>query len=177
MDFVPVNRLQRKFLWSTFLPRTWRSTMCRSAGPWPLAPCSLVSIYISKLYCLLYILLLAVSFWHSVSVEEESSCPTFHLLLAMFLPLLARVFFTWSHHTCSSQKTGLRNVSFWLWLKHCWISILLIRQIVTKPSHCNHLQRSNDVQLIDCRVPCIPLCEPCVQPLTKQRRLCQMKLS
>lgn len=36
-------RLQKRFLWSTFPARTWRSTTCRSAGPLPLALCFWVS--------------------------------------------------------------------------------------------------------------------------------------
>lgn len=119
-------RLQRKFLWSTFPARTWRFMMCRSAGPWLLAPCSLVSVVVLALALQSSVILLAVS---------VSSAVTFHLPLAVCLPFLARIV-SIGHmtHVVYKKTQHFRFIILSIMTWTIWdIITSLIDKMVTKP--------------------------------------------
>lgn len=118
-------RLQRKFLWSTFPARTWRFMMCRSAGPWLLAPCSLVSVVVLALALQSSVILLAVS---------QSSC-NFPFTLGSVPSIPRQNSFYWSHDTCCVQKTQhFRFIVLSIMTWTIWdIITSLIDKMVTKP--------------------------------------------
>lgn len=123
----PVNRLQRKLLWSTFPTRTWIFTTCRSAGPWLLAPCSSVSV-------LTYVLALQSSIYYAVgcvvqafSVESSCNFPFVHLLPETLL--LGHI-----THAVYRELLKIFLVDSFVCLNY-GISLLLMHKMVTKPMH------------------------------------------